>query len=366
MKREKMRAYLRPFRAYGRVSTSITRALAGAIAPVESYDDTRVAEALLLLGQDPDGDLACVYCGNPAGTWDHVFGLVADGHFSGYGHVLGNLVPCCSTCNSRKNRHWRDFVIGQHSNSDEAAAIIERIERYLAEYGGPPLTDEVLRSRHPAEMAELDDIKSQIFDLLHRADDVATIIRDEESMFRSGPVPRGRRRVARGGRPRREPKVAPEEYERFHRAAVEHLTIAGSRPRPASRSWQVVRSGGFGGFWIWVVRDAVRVVAYLDTTFRDVDKTPFNKAVFDRLFDQRTDIEAAFGDELMWERLNDRGACWIGVQLARPDLSDPDAAEKTARWAAEYLDRLVPAIEDRAVAAARELRANFPKRTATP
>src|SRR5436189_5787860 len=102
MKRERIRHYLRPFRAYGRGSTTVTYALAGAIAPVDPYDDALVAEALVVLGQDPDGDLSCVYCGDPARSWDHVFGLVADGRFSGYGHVIGNLVPCCSTCNSRK------------------------------------------------------------------------------------------------------------------------------------------------------------------------------------------------------------------------------------------------------------------------
>lgn len=40
----------------------------------------------------------CFYCGNAGGEIDHVMPLTKGGT-----HSIGNLVPCCRTCNSSKN-----------------------------------------------------------------------------------------------------------------------------------------------------------------------------------------------------------------------------------------------------------------------
>lgn len=95
-----VRNHLKPYVMVSRRKTTINHAFAAAIAPSDDYDVQRVRQALALLGQDPDQDLRCAYCGATAQTWDHVFATVKDSRFSGYGHRLGNLLPCCKFCNS--------------------------------------------------------------------------------------------------------------------------------------------------------------------------------------------------------------------------------------------------------------------------
>src|SRR4051794_13888263 len=102
---------LAPFRVYGAVSTSVSKAFASAIAPVDDFDPVRLAQMVDMLGQDPNADLLCVYCGAPAAAWDHLESIVQNKEFHPPGHVIGNLVPACATCNGRKgNRGWREFV----------------------------------------------------------------------------------------------------------------------------------------------------------------------------------------------------------------------------------------------------------------
>ena len=112
MKLDSIREALRPYSILRERQTTIAHAFASAIALSDEYDSERVAQALRSLGQDPDGDLMCVYCEKaPAKTWDHVYGLVRNKQYSGFGHVLGNLVPCCMNCNESKgNRDWSQFL----------------------------------------------------------------------------------------------------------------------------------------------------------------------------------------------------------------------------------------------------------------
>src|SRR5437870_262374 len=112
MKRKSIRKYLRPYSIIGQRKTTVNHTFASAIAPTDIYDDAIVAEAIRALGQDPDDDLLCAYCDdNEADTWDHVVGLVKDQQFSGFGHTIGNLLPCCRQCNSRKgNKDWRAYL----------------------------------------------------------------------------------------------------------------------------------------------------------------------------------------------------------------------------------------------------------------
>jgi len=108
-----MRSHLKPYVIVARRKTTINHAFAAAIAPSDEYTDESVREAIVFLGQDPDQPLRCAYCGDSAKTWDHVFATVKDSHFSGYGHRLGNLLPCCKPCNSAKgNKNWRSYLEG--------------------------------------------------------------------------------------------------------------------------------------------------------------------------------------------------------------------------------------------------------------
>jgi len=176
MRYSDIKRHLRPYLILDRRKTTINHAFAAAIAPCDAFDDRRVREAIALLGQDPDSILTCVYCDAEAETWDHVFAIVERGQFGGRGHRLGNLLPCCKPCNSRKgNKDWKSFLL--NSSASDPTLRIERIERYLQQLG---VRDRVPDER--PEYQELQAIKTQILDLMKQADHVARRLRDSDPL----------------------------------------------------------------------------------------------------------------------------------------------------------------------------------------
>ena len=86
-------------------------AFQSALAVPERYDAQRHATALGLLGQGTHDQLKCVYCSEPAKTWDHLHNTVQDKWFSGFGNRIYNLVPACRTCNESKGgKHWLTYL----------------------------------------------------------------------------------------------------------------------------------------------------------------------------------------------------------------------------------------------------------------
>ncbi|WP_420093107.1 HNH endonuclease [Noviherbaspirillum denitrificans] len=173
MRYSSIKSHLKPYVIVARRRTTINHAFASAIAPSDAYSDSLVRAAVLVLGQDPDKDLACAYCGDPAQTWDHIFATVKDSRFSGHGHRLGNLLPCCKPCNSKKgNKNWRDYLAGLNlPDYDKQAA---RIDAYLTRYS----TQDLLPQESP-EYERLLQIKEQVMTLLAEADQIARVIRDK-------------------------------------------------------------------------------------------------------------------------------------------------------------------------------------------
>jgi 5-methylcytosine-specific restriction endonuclease McrA len=166
-----IRNHLKPYAMVARRKTTINHAFAAAIAPSDEYSEDRVREAILTLGQDPDQSLLCAYCSASAQTWDHVFATVKNSNFSGHGHRLGNLLPCCKHCNSAKgNKDWR-FYLAQlnHPNQSEYAS---RISAYLAKYS---VLDQL--PQDSPEHQRLAEIKSKVIALLAEADQIAKVIR---------------------------------------------------------------------------------------------------------------------------------------------------------------------------------------------
>src|SRR5688572_14212995 len=114
-------------------TTTINHAFASALAPADPFDEARVLAAMELLGQTDRDNLTCTYCDDPAETWDHLRGLVVKSQFSGFGHVLGNLVPCCKPCNSKKgNAPWEEFLTASAGAS--SAVRRRRIEAYVSTF----------------------------------------------------------------------------------------------------------------------------------------------------------------------------------------------------------------------------------------
>src|SRR5512138_2546777 len=178
MKRESLKNHLRAYSIVGRRKTTINHAFASAIAPNDDYDDQLVIEALIALGQDPDSDLYCVYCDkNPAETWDHVFGLVKDQQFSGFGHTIGNLLPCCKQCNSSKgNKNWREFLAVRLADEQKRTAKTAQLEQYFNRYlDGYHLGHDEIEKLCPEDMKELQKARDEIIILMHQADKLAAI-----------------------------------------------------------------------------------------------------------------------------------------------------------------------------------------------
>lgn len=176
MRYSTVRNHLRPYVIVSRRKTTINHAFAAAIALSDDYDEQRVREAVAVLGQDPDHELLCAYCGAPAQTWDHVFATVKASRFSGHGHRLGNLLPCCKPCNSAKgNKDWRQFVSELELPPTVRQVTAEHIDDYVARFS---LQDSV--PEESPEYERLLQIRAEVLKLLAEADRVAKLIRDHQ------------------------------------------------------------------------------------------------------------------------------------------------------------------------------------------
>ncbi|MGV8830941.1 MAG: HNH endonuclease [Devosia sp.] len=177
MKMASIKKYLRPQTIMGRKST-FSNAFASALAPHDIYSASAVAAALGELGQDPEGDLFCVYCGVDAATWDHVFNRVIKGEFSGHGHRIRNLVPCCRTCNERKGqKSWQDWL-SIVAPADQLARQA-RIQAFLDSGGIAPTTPEQFAQQGGEEMERYLEIRRTVFELMLEADLLAVKIREK-------------------------------------------------------------------------------------------------------------------------------------------------------------------------------------------
>ena len=176
MRYPSIKEHLKPYLIKARRKTTINHAFAAAVAPSDPYEERRVRAAMEVLGQDPDQSLTCVYCGQLAETWDHVFATVKNSHFSGYGHRLGNLIPCCRSCNSKKgNKSWvvymRTLNGGANGNRQRENILAEYLQEFLVQDTPQAASEDHKR---------LDAIRAQIIDLFAEADAIAARIRETE------------------------------------------------------------------------------------------------------------------------------------------------------------------------------------------
>lgn len=173
MKIQSIKAHLKPYSILEKRKTTLNNAFASAIAPNDSYNITVLKNAVVLLRQDPEKKLKCIYCDKPAKTWDHAYGLVKDSEFSGYGHVIGNLLPCCKNCNSKKgNKNWETFL--KENNGNNTDEKIRMIKRYFEKNHLKKVNPKKIC---PKESKDLSHIKDQIFKLCKKADKIAAIVR---------------------------------------------------------------------------------------------------------------------------------------------------------------------------------------------
>lgn len=178
MKKQDIKRYLQDYSIYGKRKTTINHAFSSAISVSDTYDEEKIDNALKILGQDPEGDLSCIYCDLSAETWDHVMPTVKHGKYSGYGHQIGNLVPCCKDCNSKKgNKDWKVFLKMKRPSEIDNPDIANRIEAYLDlnKTDFESLLDDDINN----EIEALDEIKGKVMTLLQDGDNQAKIIRQK-------------------------------------------------------------------------------------------------------------------------------------------------------------------------------------------
>jgi hypothetical protein len=169
--------HLRPYSICANRTTTVNHAFAAAIAPCDVYDEQITRDAIRKLDQDPDADLFCVYCGSGADTWDHAHATVREKKFSGFGHRLGNLLPCCKPCNSRKgNKAWLKYLESLPLNELELARRRSVIEMYLEKF----LPQDAI-PEHVEEYLELQKLRDEVLEIFKKADVLAKRIREKVS-----------------------------------------------------------------------------------------------------------------------------------------------------------------------------------------
>ena len=174
MNHTKLKSHLRVSKITSRVST-IKGVFAQAIAPRDPYDLEVITTALRFLGQDIDTSLACVFCNEEATTWDHLTGTVKGGELRGFGHRIGNLAPCCSSCNSAKGgKSIQDFVKNSTRIKGDRHSLIELLTTYQNIFATAIDFTALNGSQHYADYLL---IRDQIIELMKDADTLARKMR---------------------------------------------------------------------------------------------------------------------------------------------------------------------------------------------
>ncbi|SFC19489.1 hypothetical protein SAMN05216344_1117 [Polaromonas sp. OV174] len=172
-----IRSHLAPYSIFSKRKTTIAHAFASALAPSDEYDEAKIEAALEALGQQNLKQLSCVYCERPAQTWDHLENLVKNGKLNGYGHQVGNLVPCCRDCNSQKGgKPFCDFINANANLTDsEKLNLIHRLEAHLSL--AKPIEHSNLNSEDQETLTKFFTLQTQILKLMEKADQCAQMLR---------------------------------------------------------------------------------------------------------------------------------------------------------------------------------------------
>jgi hypothetical protein len=116
--------------------------------------------------------------------------------------------------------------------------------------------------------------------------------------------------------------------------------------KPRYRYW-ISTSAGKGGFQLitQLNKDSSYIELYID--FADKDK---NKAILDKLLDDREAIEREFGDELEWERLDNRRASRVIKRFYDGGRETPDKWPEIQEQLIDAMIRLDKAFRSRILA----------------
>jgi 5-methylcytosine-specific restriction endonuclease McrA len=176
MKKKDLKRHLQDYSIFSKRSSTINHAFASALSIADDYNEEKINTAISILGQDPDSDLLCAYCDKLAETWDHIKAVVSKSAFSGHGHQINNLIPCCKDCNSAKgNKDWEVYLKLKNLDSE---ARIERITNYI-NHNYIDAKNLLQTDDFKEDLARFSKIKEEVFQLLKQGDHQAKIIRDK-------------------------------------------------------------------------------------------------------------------------------------------------------------------------------------------
>ena len=176
MKKTDLKRHLKDYPIFGKRSSTISHAFASALSVADDYDVDKIDKAISILGQNPNDDLFCAYCDKPAETWDHVKAIVSKTTFSGFGHQINNLLPCCKSCNSAKgNKDWIVYLKTKGLANEER---ITRIENYV-NHNYVDTKNLLITEDFKEDLRKFNEIKEQVLELLRLGDKQAKYIRDK-------------------------------------------------------------------------------------------------------------------------------------------------------------------------------------------
>lgn len=176
MKKKDIKRHLQDYSIFNKRSSTINHAFASALSIADDFDEEKINMALKILGQDPDEDLSCAYCDKSAETWDHIKAIVNKSSFSGHGHQINNLIPCCKNCNSAKgNKEWNVFLQLKKLDTPER---MDRITNYI-NHNYIDAKSLLQTDDFKNDLIEFNQIKEQVFELLKKGDQKAKVIRDK-------------------------------------------------------------------------------------------------------------------------------------------------------------------------------------------
>jgi uncharacterized protein YejL (UPF0352 family) len=180
MKPKSIRSHLAPYSILSKRRTTIAHAFASALAPSDEFNLEKVEDALTALGQKNLNQLICVYCDKLAETWDHLENLVKDGKLNGYGHQIGNLVPCCRNCNSQKGgKQFQKHIETLNLSLDKKNELISRLEKHLAQ--AKPIDKSSFDAQGQKALDRFNEIQEQILKLMEEADKHARVLREQRN-----------------------------------------------------------------------------------------------------------------------------------------------------------------------------------------
>ncbi|CAA9267652.1 MAG: hypothetical protein AVDCRST_MAG93-2488 [uncultured Chloroflexia bacterium] len=148
------------------------------------------------------------------------------------------------------------------------------------------------------------------------------------------------------------PSGRGEAYRAFFQTLIDRLRTehAFTQARKAQpNSWYYFSSGTSGIYYGFTFPQGGRARAEVYIDRQDV---AWNKWVFDALYAQREDIEAAFGEELEWERTDNRRFSRVALYRQGSIDDPPEMLEDIRSWAIKRLLRFKQVVGPRAAALA--------------